>query len=141
MISSMRFLFFMTTALLVSTAFADSYTSPSGYLEIIGYKLQRSQHDGTTEISVSGSAMAMADCDGAIMLFNVLDRNGNQVGTYKIIHGEFFRHDGWALGPGTFTPLRGNSQQQAAAWTIFCIFSLSQTIHSPDALRPFMLGQ
>ena len=115
MILNMRLLFFMTTALLVSTAFADSYTSPSGYLEIIGYKLQRSQHDGTTEISVSGSAMAMADCDGAIMLFNVLDRNGNQVGTYKIIHGEFFRHDGWALGPGTFTPLRGNSQQQAAA--------------------------
>ena len=115
MISSMRFLFFMTTALLVSTAFADSYTSPSGYLEIIGYKLQRSQHDGTTEISVSGSAMAMADCDGAIMLFNVLDRNGNQVGTYKIIHGEFFRHDGWALGPGTFTPLSGDSQQAAAA--------------------------
>ena len=115
MILNMRLLFFMTTALLVSTAFADSYTSPSGYLEIIGYKLQRSQHDGTTEISVSGSAMALADCDGAIMLFDVLDRNGNQVGTYKIIHGEFFRHDGWALGPGTFTPLGGDSQQAAAA--------------------------
>ena len=115
MILNMRLLFFMTTALLVSTAFADSYTSPSGYLEIIGYKLQRSQHDGTTEISVSGSAMALADCDGAIMLFDVLDRNGNQVGTYKIIHGEFFRHDGWALGPGTFTPLSGDVQQAAAA--------------------------
>jgi len=115
MILSMRLLFFIIAALLVSAAFADSYTSPSGYLEIIGYQLQRSQHDGTTNISVSGSAMALADCDGAIMLFNVLDRNGNQVGTYKIIHGEFFRHDGWALGPGTFTPLSGDSQQAAAA--------------------------
>jgi hypothetical protein len=115
MILSMRWLFFIIAALLVNTAFADSYTSPSGYLEIIGYKLQRTQHDGTTEISVSGSAMALADCDGAIMLFNVMDRNGNQVGTYKIIHGEFFRHDGWALGPGTFTPLSGDSQQAAAA--------------------------
>jgi hypothetical protein len=115
MILSMRWLFFIIAALLVNTAFADSYTSPSGYLEIIGYKLQRTQHDGATEISVSGSAMALADCDGAIMLFNVMDRNGNQVGTYKIIHGEFFRHDGWALGPGTFTPLSGDSQQAAAA--------------------------
>ena len=62
-----------------------------------------------------GSAMALADCAGAIMLFDVLDRDGNLVGTYKIIHGEFFRHDGWALGPGTFTPLGGDSQQAAAA--------------------------
>ena len=115
MILSMRLLFFMTTALLASTAFADSYTSPSGYLEIIGYKLLRSQHNGTTEISVAGSAMALADCDGAIMVFDVLDRNGNQVGTYKITHGEFYRHDGWALGPGTFTPLAGDAQQAIAA--------------------------
>ena len=115
MILSMRLLFFISAALLLGSAFADSYTSPSGYLEVIGYKLQRSHHDGTTDISVSGSAMALADCDGAIMLFDVLDRNGNQVGTYKITHGEFFRHDGWALGPGTFTPLGGDSQQAVAA--------------------------
>ena len=115
MILSMRFLFFISAALLVSTAFADSYTSPSGYLEVIGYRLQLTHHDGKTDVSVSGSAMALADCDGAIMLFDILDRNGNQVGTYKITHGEFFRHDGWALGPGTFTPLSGDVQQAAAA--------------------------
>jgi hypothetical protein len=110
----MRFIFFISAALLLATAFADSYTSPSGYLEIIGYKLQLTHHDGKIEVSVSGSAMALADCDGAIMLFNVLDRNDNQVGTYKITHGEFFRHDGWALGSGTFMPLSGDAQQAAA---------------------------
>ena len=115
MILTMRLLFFMITALLVETAFADSYTSPSGYLEVIGYRLQLTHHDGKVDVSVSGSAMAMADCDGAIMLFDVLDRNSNQIGSYKITHGEFFRHDGWALGPGTFTPLSGDTQQAAAA--------------------------
>jgi hypothetical protein len=115
MILSMRLLFFISAALLLGSAFADSYTSPSGYLEVIGYRLQLTHHDGKTDVSVSGSAMALADCDGAIMLFDILDRNGNQVGTYKITHGEFFRHDGWALGPGTFTPLSGDVQQAAAA--------------------------
>jgi len=114
MILSMRLLFFISAALLLGSAFADSYTSPSGYLEVIGYRLQLTHHDGKTDVSVSGSAMALADCDGAIMLFDILDRNGNQVGTYKITHGEFFRHDGWALGPGTFTPLSGDVQQAAA---------------------------
>lgn len=111
----MRLVFLMTAALFSATAFADSYTSPSGYLEIIGYKLQLTQHDGKTSVTVSGSAMALADCDGAIMVFDVMDREGRQVGTYKITRGEFFRHDGWALGPGTFTPLSGDSQQAAAA--------------------------
>jgi len=115
MILSMRLLFFISAALLLGSAFADSYTSPSGYLEVIGYRLQLTHHDGKTDVSVLGSAMALADCDGAIMLFDILDRNGNQVGTYKITHGEFFRHDGWALGPGTFTPLTGDVQQAAAA--------------------------
>jgi|GEM_PF-2979548 len=115
MILSMRLLFFISAALLLGSAFADSYTSPSGYLEVIGYRLQLTHHDGKTDVSVLGSAMALADCDGAIMLFDILDRNGNQVGTYKITHGEFFRHDGWALGPGTFTPLSGDVQQAAAA--------------------------
>jgi hypothetical protein len=111
----MRLIFFLTAMLLFGTAFADSYTSPSGYLEIIGYRLQHTQHDGKIDVAVSGSAMALADCPGAIMLFDVLDRNGNRVGTYKITHGEFFRHDGWALGRGTFTPLLGDAQQAAAA--------------------------
>jgi len=115
MIISMRLIFFISATLLLATASADSYTSPSGYLEIIGYKLQLTHRDGKIDISVSGSAMALADCDGAVMLFDVLDRNDNRVGTYKIIHGEFFRHDGWALGSGTFTPLNGDAQQAAAA--------------------------
>ena len=111
----MRLVIFVTAILLSATAFADSYTSPSGYLEIIGYRLQRAQHDGKIDISVSGSAMALADCDGAVMLFDVLDRDGNQVGAYKITHGEFFRHDGWALGPGKCPPAAGVDSQQAAA--------------------------
>ena len=101
--------------ILSAAAFADSYTSPSGYLEIIGYRLQHTQHDGKINVAVSGSAMALADCPGAVMLFDVLDRNSNRVGTYKITHGEFFRHDGWSLGPGTFTPLLDDAQQAAAA--------------------------
>jgi hypothetical protein len=112
----MRLLAFVTAAILCcGSASADSYTSPSGYLEIIGYKLQLTQRDGKPAIAVSGSAMALADCPGSIMVFDVLDRTGNQVGTYKIIHGEFFRHDGWALGPGTFTPAGGDTQQAIAA--------------------------
>lgn len=111
----MRLIIFVTATFLFGTAFAASYTSPSGYIEIIGYKLQLTHHDGKTEIAVSGSAQALADCPGAIMLFDVLDRAGNQVGAYKITHGEFFRHDGWALGPGTFTPTGGDAQQAAAA--------------------------
>ena len=111
----MRLLFLVTAAFLFGTAFADSYTSPSGYLEIIGYKLQLNQRDGKTEISVSGSAQALADCNGAIMQFDVLDAAGNELGTYTITHGEFFRHDVWALGPGIFAPLGGDAQQAAAA--------------------------
>ena len=113
-ITTMRLIFVMTAAFLSGAAFAASYTSPSGYLEIIGYKLQLTQHDGKTGVTVTGSAMALADCDGAIMVFDVLDREGRQVGTYKITHSEFFRHDGWTLDPGTFTPLSGDSQQATA---------------------------
>ena len=109
----MRLLLFVTLALVTSTGLADSYTAPSGYLEIIGYRLERAEHNGKVVLSVAGSAMALADCHGAVMEFDVLDRGGNPVGIYKITHGEFFRHDGWALGRGTFTPL-GNDEQQAA---------------------------
>ena len=59
--------------------------------------------------------MALADCPGAVMEFDVLDRTGNRVGIYKITHGEFFRHDGWMLGPGTFIASDGNVQQAIAA--------------------------
>lgn len=110
----MRAMFFLSALLLFGSAYADSYTSPSGYIEVIGYRLELAHHNGKIAISVSGSAMALADCPGAIMIFNVLDHNGNRVGTYKITHGEFFRHDGWALGPGKFTPLEGDAQQAAS---------------------------
>jgi hypothetical protein len=111
----MRYIFLVTSALLASSALAESYTSPSGYLEIIGYKLQHTQHNGAPAIVVTGSALAMADCSGAIMLFDVLNRDGNVVGTYKITHGEFFRHDGWALEPGTFSPVSVDAQAAIAA--------------------------
>jgi hypothetical protein len=111
----MRSLLFLILTLLATATWADSYTSPSGYLEIIGYRLEHTEHDGKPAITVTGSAMALADCPGAIMEFDVLDRGGNRVGTYKINHGEFFRHDGWMLGPGTFTPGNGSEQQAVAA--------------------------
>jgi hypothetical protein len=111
----MRLLLFVTLALVTGTGLADSYTAPSGYLEIIGYRLERAEQNGKVVLSVSGSAMALADCPGAIMEFDVLDQSGNPVGTYKITHGEFFRHDGWALGRGTFTPRGGDEQQAATA--------------------------
>ena len=63
---------------------------------------------------MSGTALALADCKGAVMVFDILDLDGNLVGTYKITHGEFFRHDGWSLGPGTFTPSDHDPQQAAA---------------------------
>ena len=110
----MRLLFFATAVFLSGTTFAASYISPSGYLEIIGYKLQLTHHGDKFEISVSGSARALADCDGAIMLFDVMDRAGKPIGTYKITRGEFFRHDGWTLGPGTFTPTSDDTDQALA---------------------------
>ena len=116
--------------LLSGSAFADSYTSPSGYLEIIGYRLQLAQHGGKIGVTVTGSAMALADCPGAVMLFDVLDRNGNRIGTYKITHGEFFRHDGWALGHGTFMPLLGDTQQAAAAADHIAVNKVECTPHN-----------
>jgi hypothetical protein len=100
----MRLLIFITLTCLIGIAFADIYTVPSGYFQIIGYKLQLANRDGKTEISVAGRVEAMADCEGAVMVFDVLDKNGEKVGTYKITRGEFERHDGWELGPGVFTP-------------------------------------
>jgi hypothetical protein len=39
-----------------------------------------------------------------MLLFEVRARDGKPVGTLRISHGAFFRHDRWGLGPGTFTP-------------------------------------
>lgn len=111
----MRCLLFLLLTLVASATWADSYTSPSGYLEIIGYRLEHTEHDGKPAITVTGSAMALADCPGAVMEFDVLDRGGNHVGIYKITHGEFFRHDGWMLGPGKFTSDNGDAQQAVTA--------------------------
>jgi len=96
-------------------ASADSYTAPSGYFQIIGYKLQLANRNGKTEIAVAGRVEAIADCRGAVMLFDVLDKKDNKVGTYKITHGEFFRHDGWELGAGVFTPVGDATKAIAAA--------------------------
>jgi hypothetical protein len=90
--------------LALPAARAAIYTAPSGYLQIVGYKLQRGGHDGQPELAVEGWVEALADCSGATLLFDVLDRDGNPVGTLKISHGAFFRHDRWELGPGVFTP-------------------------------------
>lgn len=125
----MRLILFLAAALLFnSTAFAERYTSPSGYLEIIGYKLRLVNHNGKPEIAVSGSVEALADCAGAILLFDVLDRDGKKLGTFKIVHGEAFRHDGWELGPGTFTPEGGDVGSAVAA-------ADHVTIHEADCTK------
>jgi hypothetical protein len=91
-------------ALSALPAAAATYTAPSGYLQIVGYQLQRGARDGRPELAVAGWVEALADCRGATLLFDVMDRNGGRVGTIAISHGAFFRHDRWALGPGRFTP-------------------------------------
>jgi hypothetical protein len=111
----MRILILIVTVVIFDTAFADSYTAPSGYLQIIGYKLQHTDRNGAPGIYVSGTFEAMADCSGADVLFDVLDRNGGKLGIYKIIYGPFYRHDAGDLAQGTYTPQGGNAGNIAAA--------------------------
>ena len=87
-----------------AAAVAATYTAPSGYLQVIAYKLQRVPQDGGAGLAVGGWVEALADCRGALLLFDVLDRGGRPVGTIRISHGAFFRHDRWDLGPGEFSP-------------------------------------
>lgn len=96
---------------LMAPAFAATYIAPSGYFQIIGYKLQRG---GPHELSVAGWVQALADCRGAEVLFDVLDRTGVSVGAIRVRHGAFSRHDRWDLGPGEFTP-RGLAAAEAIA--------------------------
>lgn len=97
---------------LTATASAATYTAPSGYFQIVGYKLQRG--DAQT-LSVGGWVQALADCRGAVLLFDVLDRAGRPVGTIRVTHGAFFRHDRWVIGRGEFTPLGEPAAAIAAA--------------------------
>ena len=111
----MRLIIFIAAVFLFNTASAESYISPSGYLQIIGYKLQLTDRNGKPEIYVSGTFEALADCSGAEVLFDVLDRNGGELGTYKIAYGPFYRHDAGELAQGTYTPQGGNAGNIAAA--------------------------
>lgn len=96
---------------LLAPAFAATYVAPSGYFQIIGYKLQRTaQH----ELAVTGWVQALADCRGAEVQFDVLDRTGASVGTIRVRYGAFHRHDRWDIGPGEFTP-RGLAAAEAIA--------------------------
>ena len=97
---------------LATAAFAATYIAPSGYFQIVGYKLQRGGPHG---LSVAGWVQALADCHGAELLFDVLDRAGVPVGTIHVTHGAFFRHDRWDLGPGEFTPIRGDAATAVSA--------------------------
>jgi hypothetical protein len=96
-------------------AYAATYTAPSGYFQIIGYKLQRGERDGEAVLAVAGWVQALADCRGAALLFDVLDRSGRPVGAIRITHGAFFRHDRWTLDPGEFTPQGGDAAAALAA--------------------------
>ena len=111
----MRLFILIAAMFLISTASADSYVSPSGYLQIIGYKLQHTDRSGAPGLYVSGTFEALADCSGAEVLFDVLDRNGAKLGTYKIIYGPFYRHDAGDLAQGTYIPLDGNAAAIAVA--------------------------
>jgi len=95
-------------------AAATTYTAPSGDIQIVGYQLQRVQRDGRTELAVAGWVQALADCRGAALLFEVRDRDGRPVGTIRITHGAFFRHDRWGLGFGEFTPQDGDAAAATA---------------------------
>ncbi len=64
---------------------------------------------------MGGWVEALADCRGAVILFDVLDRAGAPVGTIRVTHGAFFRHDRWDVGPGEFTPLGNGSDAAIAA--------------------------
>lgn len=110
-----RWIIFLVTALLLNPAFAESYTSPSGYLQVIGYKLKVTHRSGQAELAVSGWVQALADCKGAMLLFDVMEQGGKKVGTFKTIHGPFFRHDRWDLDPGVFTPEGGDMAKAIAA--------------------------
>ena len=111
----MRLIIFIGAVLFFETASAASYISPSGYLQIIGYKLQHTDRNGAPGIYVSGTFEALADCSGAEVLFDVLDRNGGELGTYKITYGPFYRHDAGDLAQGTYTLQGGNAANIAAA--------------------------
>ena len=111
-VSDLRLLACIATLCLPLAASAATYIAPSGYFQVVGYKLQRS---GAHGLSVAGWVQALADCRGAELLFDVLDRAGAPVGTIRITHGAFFRHDRWDLGPGEFIPLGGDAARAVAA--------------------------
>ena len=113
-LSCTRLITLLVTLFIANAALAARYISPSGYLEIIGYKLQLDHRDGNAELSVTGSVQALSDCPGAIMVFDVMSVDKNKVGTIKVSRGPFFRHDRWALGPGEFTP-QGDDAGKAMA--------------------------
>jgi len=101
--------------MMVLPASAATYVAPSGYLQIVGYRLQRVEKDGRPGLAVAGWVEALADCRGATLSFDVLDRNGGRVGVITISHGAFFRHDRWELGAGAFEPEGRDAAQAAAA--------------------------
>lgn len=111
----MRPLILLVLLALSAAVSAATYTAPSGYLQVIGYKLQRGERDGKPWIAVAGWVQALADCRGAVLLFDVLGRDGRPVGTVRITHGAFFRHDRWDLGAGEFTPRGGEAAAAIAA--------------------------
>ncbi len=111
-VSGLRLLAGVAALCLPLVASAATYIAPSGYFQIVGYKLQRG---GAHGLSVAGWVQALADCRGAELLFDVLDAAGAPVGTIRVTHGAFFRHDRWDLGPGEFIPLRGDVATAIAA--------------------------
>jgi hypothetical protein len=96
-------------------AFAESYTSSDGYLEVIGYKLQLINRDNKAEITVTGRVEALADCNGVDLTFDVFDGANRKLGVFRATHDAIGRHDVWVLGPGVFAAQDGAKNAAASA--------------------------
>ena len=106
----------VSAALACSPANAVGFISPSGYLQVVGYRLVRvASRDGTGVALLAGRVEALADCDGATVVFDVFDRAGHRLGEVRLVHGPLYRHDVWPLGRGELVPVVGTELEAAVA--------------------------
>jgi len=106
----------VSAALACGPASAAEYISPSGYLQVIGYRLVRAaSREGAAVVLLAGRVEALADCEGATVVFDVFDRAGRNVGEVRLDHGPLYRHDVWPLGRGELVPVAGTKIEAAVA--------------------------
>jgi len=106
----------VSAALACGPATAAEYISPSGYLQVIGYRMVRAAlRDRAGVVLLAGRVEALADCDGATVVFDVVDRAGRKSGEVRLDHGPLYRHDVWPLGRGELVPVAGMELKAAVA--------------------------